>query len=49
MKKINNIFYTENNTLRQMLDLYLPDYPSFPVFVYFHGGGLERGSKDDKI
>ena len=27
-----------------MLDLYLPDTPQFDLFVFFHGGGLERGS-----
>ena len=30
-----------------MLDIYLPDKDTFPVFVYFHGGGLESGSKSD--
>ena len=29
----------------QALDLYLPDAAHFPVFVYFHGGGLEAGDK----
>ena len=24
-----------------LLDMYLPDCDEFPVFVYFHGGGLE--------
>ena len=31
----------------QALDLYLPDAAHFPVFVYFHGGGLEAGDKRD--
>lgn len=31
----------------QCLDLYLPDTSDFPVFVYFHGGGLEEGDKAD--
>lgn len=31
----------------QSLDLYLPDADSFPLFLYFHGGGLERGSRAD--
>ena len=30
-----------------LLDLYLPDAEQFPVFVYFHGGGLESGSRAD--
>ena len=29
----------------QKLDVYLPDADHFPVFVYFHGGGLEAGDK----
>ena len=29
----------------QVLDLHLPDNDRFPVFVYFHGGGLENGSR----
>ena len=42
MKIIKDIFYKEG----QALDIYLPDSDSFNVFLYFHGGGLERGSKD---
>lgn len=45
MKKFENVFYTEKRDPEQILDLYLPDADSFPVFVYFHGGGLERGDK----
>lgn len=29
----------------QKLDLYLPDAENFPTFLYFHGGGLEKGDK----
>lgn len=29
----------------QKLDVYLPDKEVFPVFVYFHGGGIEAGDK----
>lgn len=29
----------------EKLDLYLPENKEFDLFVYFHGGGLERGSK----
>ena len=28
------------------MDLYLPEREAFPLFVYFHGGGLCSGSKD---
>ncbi len=46
MKTITNIPYTTANRYRQMLDLYLPEGNEFPVFVFFHGGGLEGGSKE---
>lgn len=42
MKSILNIPYKEN----LCLDLHLPEARSFPLFVYFHGGGLCSGSKD---
>ncbi len=29
------------------LDIYLPDAEEFDVFIYFHGGGLSAGMKDD--
>jgi ligand-binding sensor domain-containing protein len=29
------------------LDVYYPDCESYPVFVYFHGGGLQFGDKRD--
>ena len=32
---------------RQTLDVYYPDCESYPVFVYFHGGGLQFGDKRD--
>ena len=43
MKLFTNIFYSEENG--QCLDVYLPACETFPVFVYFHGGGLEHGHK----
>ena len=45
MKKILDIYYTKEKHPMQMLDIYLPEAESFPVFVYFHGGGLEHGSR----
>lgn len=49
MKKIENIPYSEIGNKRQVLDLYLPeDTDSFPLFVYFHGGGIVEGSKDEQ-
>ena len=47
MEMIENVFYTDNNSLSQALDIYLPDAENFPVFVYFHGGGIEKGDKSD--
>ena len=43
MKELKNIAYREHEAC--LLDLYLPDTEHFPVFVYFHGGGLEKGSR----
>ena len=43
MKVLTDVCYCEEN--QQYLDIYLPECRSFPVFVYFHGGGLERGDK----
>ena len=45
MRIIEDIFYTSSNHIRQSLDLYLPDGDSFPVVVYFHGGGIVSGNK----
>ncbi len=42
MKKILNAEYKES----LYFDLYLPENESFPLFVYFHGGGLCSGSKE---
>lgn len=40
MKTFENIRYGD-----EALDLYLPDEGSFDLFIYFHGGGLEKGDK----
>lgn len=45
MKKIENISYTTMQHPSQILDLYLPDTDTFPVFIYFHGGGIVNGDK----
>ena len=42
MKAILNVEYKKDFCL----DLYLPERETFPLFVYFHGGGLCSGSKD---
>ncbi len=46
MKTVFNIAYTDSNSYQQMLDVYLPEKSRFPVFVFFHGGGIEGGSKE---
>ena len=45
MKKIENISYG-NAHQRQILDIYLPDGDVKAAFLYFHGGGIEKGNKD---
>ena len=46
MREFKDICYSEiDSSAAHQLDLYLPDAPSFPLFVYFHGGGLVKGSK----
>ncbi len=46
MKTIKNIVYCNIGHERHVLDVILPDKEEFDVFVYFHGGGLESGSKE---
>jgi len=43
MKIYENISYGKLD--EQKLDLYCPDSGEYPVFLYFHGGGIENGSK----
>ena len=43
MKSIFDIQY--GKLPEQILDIHLPDCEEFPVFIYFHGGGIEEGSK----
>ena len=46
MRELLNIPYSKRDSSEShLLDLYLPDADSFPLLVYFHGGGLEKGSK----
>ncbi len=46
MKIISDISYGEYES--NLLDIYLPDEEEFSVFVFFHGGGYEKGSKQMK-
>ncbi|MBQ9098096.1 MAG: alpha/beta hydrolase [Clostridia bacterium] len=41
MRTVENICYSGD----QLLDLHLPDKSDFDLFIYFHGGGLEKGDK----
>ena len=43
MKSIMDICYSKE--ANQYLDVHLPECDTFPVFLYFHGGGIERGDK----
>ena len=45
MRIISDISY--GNLPENKLDLYIPDCENYPTFVYFHGGGLVNGSKED--
>lgn len=44
MKHISNVAYGPHPD--NLMDIYLPDSSPRAVLVYFHGGGLENGSKD---
>lgn len=47
MKKFEDVCYFQGIE-ECLLDIYLPDNTTeFPVFLYFHGGGLEGGSYKD--
>lgn len=43
MRTISDIRYGEHD--KALLDLHLPEKNEFPVFIYFHGGGIEAGDK----
>jgi len=45
MKLLEDIGYVKRGSEELLLDIYLPEATEFPVFVFFHGGGLQKGSK----
>lgn len=47
MRKICDIQYGNICPEKQMINLYLPDCDEFPVFIYFHGGGLENDDRSE--
>jgi len=49
MRVFGDISYCDMAHPKQTLDIYLPDADEFPVFIYFHGGGLEGGSKEKRF
>lgn len=44
MKTYKDISY--GNLPEQKLDIYIPDCDNFDLFIYFHGGGIEGGTKE---
>lgn len=48
MKKFEDLQYRDTDNYANLLDLYLPDEDEFPVFIYFHGGGFDGGTKTIK-
>lgn len=49
MRIVKDIDYVGYGNPEQRLDVYLPERESFPVFVYFHGGGIETGDKTNNV
>ncbi len=51
MKCFKDIHYMDGAHDRDLLDIYVPENPvkPTPVVIWFHGGGLEKGSKDGGI
>ncbi len=47
MNIIKNVYYCDVKHGNQTLDVYIPESKEFSVFVFFHGGGLESGDKED--
>jgi len=46
MRSFSDIQYGKLNHPLQKLDIHLPDEGNtFPIFIYFHGGGLKKGDK----
>lgn len=45
MKK--QTFVYGSDPVSQSLDIYIPDGKTRAVYVYFHGGGIKRGSRDN--
>ena len=47
--EIPDLHYVQPEDNVRLLDMYLPKTSEpYPVFIYFHGGGLENGSRKEK-
>ena len=49
MRTYFDLPYKENATEMQLFDLYLPDHDNFDTIIWFHGGGMETGSRKDAV
>lgn len=48
VRRLRDIRYTDARDYRCAYDIYLPETGGpVPVFIYFYGGGLTKGSKDE--
>lgn len=47
MRTYNDLPYVENGSKMQMLDIYRPEQDGFDTVIWFHGGGIEAGSRKD--
>ena len=45
MKILKDVFYSDEEISAKSLDASIPDGKTEAVFMYMHGGGLERGDK----
>ena len=46
MRIYRDLFYSDEQISAKTLDVYLPDGQPRALFLYMHGGGLEKGSKE---
>ncbi len=46
MRMIDSVPYLSDGNEMHLAKLYLPEQESFPVFIYFHGGGLVAGGRN---
>ena len=50
MEIIKNVVYGPRSDRDHLIDIYLPENKeNFATFVYFHGGGIVNGSKDNYL